>query len=54
MVADPKVTSKPITLISTEKLEEVIPGIFPSCAVIRAMTKKPKKNQKIVNNLQMS
>ena len=33
VVADPKVTSKPITLVSTEKLEEVIPGIFPSCAV---------------------
>ena len=29
MVADPKVTSKPMTLVSTEKLEEVIPGIFP-------------------------
>ena len=29
VVADPKVTSKPITLVSTEKLEEVVPGIFP-------------------------
>ena len=54
VVADPKVTSKPITLVSTEKLEDVIPGIFPSCAVTRAMAKKPKKNQKIVNSLQMS
>ena len=54
VVPDPKVTSKPITLVSTEKLEEVIPGIFPSCAVTRAMAKRPKKNQKIVNNLQMS
>ena len=33
MVVYPKVTSKSITLVSTEKLEEVIPGIFPSCAV---------------------
>ena len=33
VVADPKVTSKPITLVSTEKLQEVIPGIFPSCAM---------------------
>ena len=33
VVADPKVTSKLITLVSTEKLEEVIPSIFPSCAV---------------------
>ena len=53
VVADPKVTSKPITLVSTEKLEEVITGIFPFCAVTRFMAKKPKKNQKIVNNLQM-
>ena len=30
VVADPKVTSKPITLVSTEKLEEILPGIFPS------------------------
>ena len=29
VIADPKVTSKLITLVSTEKLEEVIPGIFP-------------------------
>ena len=28
---------------STEKLEEVIPGIFPSCAVTRAMAKKAKE-----------
>ena len=54
VVADPKVTSKPITLVSNEKLEKVIPGIFPSRAVTRAMTKKPKKNQKIVNNPRMS
>ena len=33
VVADPKVTSKPVTLASTERLEEVIPVIFPSCAV---------------------
>ena len=33
VVAKHKVTSKPITLISTEKLGEVIPGLFPSCAV---------------------
>ena len=54
VVADPKVTSKLITLVSIEKLEEVIPDLFFSCAVIRDMAKKPKKNQKIVNNLQMS
>ena len=54
VVADPKVTSKPITLVSTEKLEEVIPGIFPSCAVTRAMAKKAQEEPKIVNNLQMS
>ena len=29
MVAEPDVTSKLITLVRTEKLEEVIPGIFP-------------------------
>ena len=46
VVADPKVTSKPITLISTEKLEEVIPGIFPSCAVTRAMAKKAQEESK--------
>ena len=46
VVADSKVTSKPITLISTEKLEEVISGIFPSCAVTRAMAKKAKEEPK--------
>ena len=43
VVADPKVTSKPITLVSTEVLEEIIPGIFPSCAVTRAMAKKAQE-----------
>ena len=33
VIADCKVTCKPITLVTTEKLEEVIPGIFPFCAV---------------------
>ena len=33
VIADPKVTSKLITLVSTEKLEEAIPGIFRSCVV---------------------
>ena len=46
VVADPKVTSKPITLVSTEKLEEVIPGIFPSCAVTRTMAKKAQEEPK--------
>ena len=46
VVADPKVTSKPITSVSTEKLEEVIPGIFPSCAVTRAMAKKAQEEPK--------
>ena len=54
VIADPKVTSKPITLISTEKLQEVIPANFPSCAVTRAMAKKAQEEQKIVNNLHMS
>ena len=53
MVADPKDTSKPITLVSTEKLEEVIPGILASCAVTRAMAKKVHEEQKILNNLQL-
>ena len=43
VVADPKVTSKPATLVSTEKLEEAIPGIFPSCAVTQAMAKKAQE-----------
>ena len=46
MVADPKITSEPITLVSTEKLEEVIPGIFSSCAVTRAMAKKAQEEPK--------
>ena len=54
VVADPKVTSKPITLVSTEKLEEVIPGIFPLCAVTELWLRKPKKNQKIASNPQTS
>ena len=35
-----KVTSKPVTLENVEKLEEDSPGLFPSCAVTRAMGKK--------------
>ena len=46
MVADPKVTSKPVTLVSTEELEEVIPSIFPSCAVTQAMAKKAQEEPK--------
>ena len=46
VVADPKVTSKTITLVITEKLEQVIPGIFPSCAEIRAMDKKAQEEPK--------
>ena len=46
VVAYLKVTSKPITLVSTEKLEEVIPGIFSSCAVTRAMAKKAQEELK--------
>ena len=46
VVADPMVTSKPITLVSMEKLEEVIPGIFPSCAVTRAMARKAQEEPK--------
>ena len=46
VVTDPKVTSKPITLISTDKLEEVIPGIFPSCVVTQAMAKKAQEEPK--------
>ena len=46
VVADPKVTSKSITLVGTEKLEEVIPGNFPSCAVTQAMAKKAQEEPK--------
>ena len=46
MVADPKVTSKPIILVITGKLEEVIPGIFPSCAVTRVMAKTVQEKSK--------
>ena len=52
-VVAPKFTFKLIILVSTEKLGQVIPEIFPPCAVAPAMAKKPKKNQKIVNNLLM-
>ena len=45
MVVEPKITL--ITLISTEILGEVIPGITQAMA-------KTQKNQKIVNNLQMA
>ena len=33
-------------MVSSEKLEEVIPGIFPSCAVTRAMAKKAQEEPK--------
>ena len=49
MVGDLNFASKPITLVSTEKLEDVIPGISP-CALTPAMG---IKNQNILNNLQM-
>ena len=53
VVADPKAASKPITLLSTEKLEVVVPGIFPSCALTRAMAKKAQKEPNIASNLQI-
>ena len=46
MAADAKVIPKLITLVSTEKLEEVIPGLFSSCAVTRAMFKKAQEEPK--------
>ena len=46
MVADPKITLKPIILVSTEKLEEVIPVTLPSCAMTRALAKKAREEPK--------
>ena len=36
---DPIVTVSPESSISTERLEDDFPGIFPSCAVTRSMSK---------------
>ena len=46
VVADPKVICKPITLVSIQKLGEVIPGLISSCAVTRAMAKKAEEEPK--------
>ena len=47
VIADPKVTSQPVTVMSTEKLNEDIPGIFPSCVVTRAMAKKAQEELEV-------
>ena len=39
-----KVTSRLITLGSTEKIGEVIPSISPSCAVTQSLAQKLKMN----------
>ena len=46
VVTDPKVTSELITLVSTEKLGEVIPALLPSCALTRAIAKKSPRRVK--------
>ena len=46
VVAHPKVTSEPITLVSTAKFGEVIPGIFQFCAVTRTMAKVGQEETK--------
>ena len=43
VVVDPKVTSKLITLVSTEKLGEVIPCIYPLYAMTQAKLKSPRR-----------
>ena len=43
VIANPKVTSKLVTLENVEKLEEDSPGLFLSCAVTQAMAKKAAK-----------
>ena len=41
-----RLLSKLITFVSTGKLEEVIPGIFPFCFVTRAKAKKAQEEPK--------
>jgi hypothetical protein len=40
VLANPCVTEKPSTTDGTEQLQDDFPGIFPACAVTRAMAKK--------------
>ena len=47
MVANHQATSKPITLVSTEKLGEAVPGIFLSCVVSPAMAKSLRRTKRL-------
>ena len=47
VVADPKVTSKPITLVNTERLEEVILGIFPYCGATEEKKESPRRTKRL-------
>ena len=40
VIAEPKVVMEPVTSAETEKIEEEIPGVFPSCVVTRAQARK--------------
>ena len=43
----PKVVSEPVTLSENDLCSEEIPGVFPSCAVTRALAKKMAEKQNI-------
>ena len=40
VITEPKVVMEPVTSAETEKIEEEIPGVFPSCVVTRAQARK--------------
>ena len=40
VIAEPKIVMEPFTSAETEKIEEEIPGVFPSCMVTRAQARK--------------
>ena len=41
---DPILCDKPIISQSTDPVEDIIPNLYPSCAVTRAMNKRRKSN----------
>ena len=47
VVTAPKVTSKLITLVSTEKLEDAIPGIFPPVLSLKLWLKSPGRTKQL-------
>ena len=47
----PHVTTSPVEVIETEKLQEEIPGIFPSCVITKSKTKSIQSHSTLIDSV---